>query len=208
MLILEQYGVKLVRLSREGLELVRYWRNHPDISSYMEFRETIDAEAQEKWFASINNASNYYFIIVYDNKKIGLINAKNYSEKEGFGEGGIFIWDKDHIGSFVPVLATLCLLNFVFDALKLCDRSHARILRNNHRAIEYNKLIGYELLPGQENSENQLYELTLANYKKKGRRLNHAAALLSKGKSKLIYSGTVCKENMERINQLLERLPL
>jgi RimJ/RimL family protein N-acetyltransferase len=205
MLILEQYGVKLTRLQREDIELVRHWRNHPDISSHMEYREPITAEAQVKWFDSINNPFNYYFLIEYNGKKIGLINSKHYDPVEKVGEGGIFIWDKEYLQTFVPVMASLCLLNFVFFELKLCKRSRARILRDNARAIQFNKAIGYKLLPGQENVNNQMYELTLEDYQAKGASLNEMAAALAKGENKLTYSGNVCPENLDEINNLLSR---
>lgn len=204
MLILEQYGVKLVRLQEEDIELVRNWRNQSDIINYMEYRNYISAEQQKEWFKSVNNKYNYYFIIVFRNKKIGLINAKNYDAANGFGEGGIFIGDSKYIGSFAAVYSTLCLLNFVFLELNL-TKSRARILKNNKRAIEYNKLIGYKLLPGQEHVENQLYELTADDYKKYAGKLNKAAALLNISKSKLKYSGTVSDLLMDEINQLLLR---
>ncbi len=202
MLILEQYGVKLVRLQEEDIELVRHWRNQSDIANYMEYRVQISPEAQVKWFHSINNKFNYYFVIVFEGKKIGLINAKNYEPSQGFGEGGIFIWDKEYINSFAAVFATLCLLNFSFITIGL-RKSRARILRNNERAIHYNKLIGYKLLPGQEDVENQLYELTLEDYKANSTKLNAAAAALCPGNGALTFSGTVCPENMDEINQLL-----
>jgi len=206
MMTIEQYGVKLVRLERDDIELVRHWRNQGEIASFMEYRDIITPEAQAKWFESINNKYNYYFIIVHENKKIGLINSKNYDPEKGFGEGGIFIWDKDHINSFAAVFATLCLLNFVFFTLKLCTRSRARVLRTNERAIYYNKLIGYKLLPGQENVENQLYELTLDDYVKNATRLNNAAMALNEGKSELKFSGTVSARNLDEMNALLQKL--
>ncbi len=202
MLILEQYGIRLSRLTAEDIELVRHWRNQADIANNMEYRLHITAEQQLKWFASVNNKNNYYFIIEFEGKKIGLINAKNYLPEEGFGEGGIFIWDKDYINSFAAVFATLCLLNFSFFALKL-KRSRARILRTNDRAIHYNKLIGYRILPGQEDAVNQLYELTVEDYKLNATKLNNAAVALCDGKGTPVYSGTVCEENMEQINELL-----
>lgn len=205
MLTLEQYGVKLVRLGPDDLELVRGMRNRPDIAAFMEYRETISPKEQKDWFDKINNKYNYYFVIVYGGKKIGLINAKNYDATQGFGEGGIFIWDNDYIDSFVPVLATLCLLNFAFYAIKLCEKSRARVLRSNIRAIQYNKQIGYKLLPGQENVENQLYELTLADYEKSAARLMKAAAQLNKGNDKLKVTGTVSDKNLEVMNDLLLR---
>lgn len=203
MLVLEQYGIKLFRIQEKDIELVRYWRNQSDISNFMEYREQITAEAQKKWFRSINNPFNYYFIIEFEDKQVGLINAKNYDSKIGFGEGGIFIWDIAYINSFAAVFSTLCLLNFVFFHLKICKISRIRILRTNERAIHYNKLIGYKLLPNQDKIENQLYELTIEDYIKYGTKLNKAAAVLNDGQSSLKYSGTVCDQNIDAINQLL-----
>lgn len=205
MLTLEQYGVKLTRLQEEDIELVRHWRNQAEISNYMEYRLNITAEQQAKWFQSINNKYNYYFIIQYEGKKVGLINAKDYRPAEGFGEGGIFIWDKDYINSFVAVFATLCLLNFSFLAVKL-RKSRARILRDNDRAIHYNKLIGYKLLPGQEDVNNQLYELTVEDYLANSSKLNNAATALCDGKGVARYTGQPGDENMDEINELLRRL--
>ncbi|HXB39264.1 MAG TPA: GNAT family N-acetyltransferase [Bacteroidia bacterium] len=202
MLTLEQYGVKLTRLTADDIELVRHWRNRNEVANYMEYRNQITPEEQVKWFKSVNNKYNYYFIIEFEEKKIGLINAKNYNPKEGFGEGGIFIWDKDYINSFAAVFATLCLLNFSFFALNL-TKSKARVLRTNDRAVHYNKLIGYKLLPGQDDVENQLYELTFEDYKVNATKLNNAAVALCEGKGNPVYSGAVCDENMDEINNLL-----
>lgn len=205
MLTLEQYGVKLVRLQEEDIELVRHWRNQAEVSNYMEYRLHITPEQQTEWFRSINNKYNYYFIIHYEGKKVGLINAKDYVPSEGFGEGGIFIWDQDYINSFVAVFATLCLLNFSFHAVKL-RKSRARILRDNERAIHYNKLIGYKLLPGQENINNQLYELTLEDYIANATRLNNAAIALCNGNGAARYTGEPGEENMDEINDLLRKI--
>lgn len=204
MLVLEQYGVKLVRLQKEQIELVRYWRNQSDIANYMEYKNYITPSNQLKWFNSINNPNNYYFIIEFENKKVGLINAKNFDPQSGFGEGGIFIWDKNYIDSFVAVFSTLCLLNFVFLKLSNCKKSVARILKSNTSAINFNKSIGYRLLPNQDGIDNQLYELTLGEYLLSGKKINEKACLVSKNNTELIYSGLVCEQNMDEINSLLE----
>ena len=72
-----KYGITLTRLREDDIELVRKWRNSPGIQQYMEYREFITEEMQKKWFESINNLQNFYFIIEYENKKIGLINTSN-----------------------------------------------------------------------------------------------------------------------------------
>lgn len=203
MLILEQYGVRLIRIQEQDIELVRNWRNQANVSSFMEYKKHITPEEQKIWFKSINNKYNYYFIIEFENKKVGLINVKNYDPKLGFGEGGIFISDKEYINSFAAVFATLCLMNFMLIKLNICEISRIRILKNNERAIHYNKLLGYKLLPGQEEIQNQLYELHISDFKTMGAKLNQAAAALSENNSLLRYSGDVCEENIEAINKLL-----
>lgn len=203
MLILEQYGVRLVRIQEKDIELIRSWRNQSDVSNFMEYRNHITAEEQKIWFQSVNNKNNYYFIIEYEGKQVGLINSKNYDPTVGFGEGGIFISDKAYINSFAAVFASLCLLNFMFLKLNVSEVSRVRVLKTNDRAIQYNKLLGYKLLPGQEHVENQLYELHINDYKTIGGKLNKTAALLSGGNSELKFSGEICAENMDAINKLL-----
>jgi UDP-4-amino-4,6-dideoxy-N-acetyl-beta-L-altrosamine N-acetyltransferase len=172
----------------------------------MDYREYITPDMQQKWFATVNNKFNYYFIIEFEGKKVGLINAKNFSYENGFGEGGIFIWDAEYINSFAAVFATLTLLNFVFHKVQLCKLSHARILKDNERAQHYNMLIGYKLAEGQENVYNQLYTLSLEDYNKVGNKLNKAAEIINNGHSELIYSGTVSENNLDEINRLLSSL--
>jgi hypothetical protein len=64
-------------------------------------------------------------------------------------------------------------------------------------------MLGYKLLPGQEDLENQLYELHIDDYITCAAKLNKAAAILSEGSSELKYSGNVCEENVDAINKLL-----
>ena len=203
MLTIKQYSVTLKRITSNDIELLRYWRNQQSVNQYMSFRENITPEMQKKWFASVDNKFNYYFIIEFEGKQVGLINAKDFSYENGFGEGGIFIWDVEYINSFAAVYSTLCLLNFVFFKVKLCNLSHARILKDNDRAIHYNQLIGYKLTSGLENEYNQLYTLSLNDYSKNGGKLNKAAETLNGGNGELTFSGTVSDKNLDEINRLL-----
>ena len=203
MLVLKQYGVSLIRVQEKDIELIRYWRNQSDIVNFMEYKNYIFPDAQKKWFASINNKLNYYFIIEFENKKIGLINVKNYDRLAGFGEGGIFIWDKNYVGSFAAVFSSLCLLNFMLLKVNVCSKSRVRILSNNDRAIHYNKLLGYKLISGQECELNQLYELDVKDYLQMGEKLNKAAQALADMDNNLIYVGEASEKNIEEINALL-----
>ncbi len=201
---IEQYGIKLRRVTFDDIEQIRIWRNQPEIRKRMAFKKYITKNMQEKWFKSINNKNNYYFIIHYEGKDIGVINCKNVNEKEAYGEGGIFISDPNYIGSMAPVFATLCLINAIFYVLKFSNKSFVQILQNNTVSISYNKSIGYSLIPGQEKLKNQWYVLTKEDYEIKAGKINKAAASLSGDQELPRVKGTVSEINLERINKLFQ----
>lgn len=153
------YGVTLRRLTEDKIELVRRWRNDPKIQQYMEYREYITEEMQRAWFHRIDNDHNFYFIIEYEGKEIGLINIRDVDYDLKTGEPGIFIWDDEYLNTEVPMRASFCLGDFVWDTLKL-DSQHIHVLKSNKRAINVNKFFGYQLKSGQDNVENQEYILT------------------------------------------------
>ena len=98
------YGVTLSRLTEDKIELVRNWRNDPKIAQYMEFKEHITPEMQLNWFKKINNENNYFFIIEFEGKEIGLINVKDIHYSEKVGEGGIFIYDDNYLNSDICLI--------------------------------------------------------------------------------------------------------
>ena len=129
------YGVTLRRLTEDKIEMVRNWRNDPKIQQYMEFRDYITPEMQKKWFERINNDNNYYFIIVYKDKEIGLINIRDIDYETKDGEPGIFIYDDEYLNTDVPMRASFCMADFVWNTLKL-EKMHIHVLRNNKSKIK------------------------------------------------------------------------
>ena len=162
-MVLSNYDITLVRLTYDQLELVRNWRNDPKISQYMEFRDYITPEMQIKWFNKVNNRNNYYFVIEYRGGKVGLINVRDIDYLKMEGEAGIFIYDDEWVNSTLSFQASLCMYDFCFEKLSL-KRLTAHILKDNKRAIKFNKIIGFELAEDQEDVFNQLYILERHNY--------------------------------------------
>lgn len=158
-MILEGYGVKLRRLTETDLELLRCWRNDPKIQQYMEYRDYITKEMQSKWFQRINNDNNYYFIIEYEAEDIGMINIRDIDYDEGVGEPGMFIYKDEYLNSDIAFRASFCMGDFIWNNLNL-KKLRIHVLRDNRRAIEYNKFFGYKLSEGQEYVQNQEYILT------------------------------------------------
>ncbi|MFO8130068.1 MAG: GNAT family N-acetyltransferase, partial [Bacteroidales bacterium] len=173
-----KYGITLRRLTEDDLELVRKWRNSEKIRRFMEYRDEITADMQKEWFKSITNKDNFYFIIEYKGEKIGLINTSNADYNDMSSEGGIFLWDDTYYETFVPVWASLLLLEtsiFVLNA----RRSYIKTLKDNERAKKLNARLGYQQMPGQEEVYNQKYELTRESFVKNAGKLIRAASLLA-----------------------------
>jgi len=159
-IMIEKYGVKLKQLTHEKIEMLRQYRNRIEIQQYMGYREEITPEMQETWFQRVDNSGkDFYFIIEFDKKEIGCINIKNVNFDTKEGEPGIFIWADEFLGTDVPARASMAIGGFVWDVLKL-DRLVIHVLRNNQRAITYNKQMGYKLSLNQQDVINQEYILT------------------------------------------------
>ena len=173
-MIVRKYGITLRRLTLEDIELVREKRNSEEIRRVMQFRDEITPEMQLNWFRSIDNFENYYYIVEYQGKKVGLINDKNMDWDARTSESGLFFWDRQYIKTFIPVLASLVLLEMGFYYLNW-NTSYIHVMNTNFDAIGYVLQVGYELGEGQENEENQLYYLTRDNFEKRSRNIRKAA---------------------------------
>lgn len=144
-MIIKKYGLELSRLKKDDIEMVRRFRNEAYIRDFMVYRETITPAQQERWFDSVNNVHNYYFVIHHEQQPIGLINGKDINFEKGESEGGLFIWDKAYWGTFYPVMASVIMTDLSF-ILNDFNRNFARILLSNDRSVYYNKVLGYKEL--------------------------------------------------------------
>lgn len=183
-----KYGITLERLTKADIELVREKRNSPEIMQFMEYRETISPEMQEKWFESINNFENFFFIVEYKGEKIGLFNDKNIDWDKRTSESGFFIWEKKYINTFVPILTSLCSIEFALYNL-YWNRTFIKVLKDNQAAINYVKSIGFQLCEGEANNFNQKYFLT--------------KELFEKNASKMLRAAEVFKDNFSKKGCLL-----
>lgn len=141
-MIIKKYGIELHRLSYEDIELVRVMRNKSTIREKMFFQKKITKEMQENWFHSINNMHNYFFIIHYRGKKIGLISGKNVDFVSNTAETGIFIWDEEHWYKGVSFRAAFCVieLGLFFFNMKTFSST---VKPDNTLALNFNKQLGF-----------------------------------------------------------------
>jgi RimJ/RimL family protein N-acetyltransferase len=172
-----KYGITFHLLNENDIEMVRQWRNAPHISSNMEYREYITEEMQKKWFDSINNIHNLYFIIEYKGEKIGLTNGKNLDFDNWTGEAGIFLYERKY--QKTPVSAIIAILGAeIFFNLFQWKAGYAHVLRDNKAMKLYVQLLGYRLCPGQQDKINQKYMITSKSYNRKRPFLKSALSMV------------------------------
>lgn len=162
-MIIEHYGIRLKRLTKEKIELVRTWRNDAKIQQHMFFNQTITASMQEQWFQTINTVNNHFFIIEYCGHEVGLIHASNIDFTLQIAEAGLFIYNEQYWGTDVPVRASLAMLDFFFHH-QLIERFEAKTKLENKAAILYNAQLGFVQKAEIENGVGVLLELTKENY--------------------------------------------
>ncbi|PJB14648.1 MAG: hypothetical protein CO118_07555 [Flavobacteriales bacterium CG_4_9_14_3_um_filter_32_8] len=167
-MIVEKYGIQLKKITIEDIELIRTKRNAENISSKMIYREFISPEQQLKWFNSINNFNNFYYLIIYNQQPIGLINDQNLDWKNLTSEAGLFVWEENYLKTIVPALATLTLMELGFEILSW-NKTVIKVLASNQEGLTYNKQIGFKVV----NTHNGIVymELDRESYKEKARKM-------------------------------------
>lgn len=183
-MVIRKYGVLLRRLREEDLELVRNNRNSEDIRKHMFYQEIITPEMQKKWFHTVNNIHNHYFIVEYREKKVGMIFCKNDNYEEKSTEGGIFFWDIQYRNSFVPVIASVVFsdLGFKFRDMK---KVYATIRKTNIQVINYITQLGYSLHEEFPNEEKAVYLLTKSDFFAKTEKIRKAIIKITRDSSEL-----------------------
>jgi RimJ/RimL family protein N-acetyltransferase len=200
-LILSQYDVRLIRVQAEHLALILKWRNSDWVRKNMFVQDILQEKDQLAWFNSINNASNYYFMIEYLGEKVGVIHAKNFSEEDGMGEGGIFIGEYDYLETWASVMASICLLNFIFAKTNI-NRSMVRVQAHNRSSISYNLKLGYKIHYEDANECRMI--LDKEDFLNKTSVLNSVLSKISKGQDALILEGEKSSNTINQINRLFE----
>ena len=141
-IVLEGFGLKLIRLTEDKIELVRNWRNNIEVQQYMEYRDYITPEMQKQWFSKINNDNNFYFLLNKDGKDIGLMDIKEVDYSKGEGEWGSLIWDTSLRNMHIGTKSKILMADFAFDDLGL-NILKTNVLESNTRSIRVNSKFGF-----------------------------------------------------------------
>ena len=181
-----RYGLTFHLLKEADIELVRQWRNDPVVANNYEFREHITPEMQQEWFQSVNNIHNLYTIIEYQCEKIGVINIKNIDWEQRSSEGGIFLPDPKYHQSFIPAIISYVTTEIMFVVFGW-NIGYAHVLKENKSVQAFVKMLGYELMDGQEEVNNQQYQITRESFEKRAPKIKKAISVLTGNDEKGVF---------------------
>lgn len=126
----------------------------------MEFQKVISAEEQLAWFSSLKNERCYYFIIAVNNQKVGLVHLNKFENDTA--HVGLFIGNQNYVGTGVSFGASVLILSFAFEELKL-TKLFAKVKSSNNVAISYNQSLGFEF-SGNLNADFSEFIITQKKY--------------------------------------------
>lgn len=149
----ERYGIKLVGITSDDLEMVRHWRNSPQISQHMLDQRYISAEQQQTWFQGLQgDSSRAYWVAYFKDQPIGVGSLLAIDHEKGSCEPSIYVYPEQYRSNIVPFFVAFALNDMAFFELGL-NRLDAIVLSNNSAALRFNIKCGYqqlgELTPGQ-----------------------------------------------------------
>lgn len=135
--------IQLKPLQKENLELVRSWRNSPEVSAYMYTDRFISQEEQEAWFDKISNDNtSRYWIIEYEGKKLGLASLTNISKSLNSCYWAFYLGDTSVRGGGIGAKVEYQVMSYVFEELKL-NKLRCEVFAFNEKVIKMHEKFGF-----------------------------------------------------------------
>jgi len=135
--------LKLIDLRIEHLEMVRNWRNMPEVSEYMYTSEYISEEQQEKWFSSIStDQSVKYWIIEFRGKPLGLASLTGINKVFNSCYWAFYLGDSSIRGKGIGAKVEIEIITYVFEVLKL-NKLRCEVFTFNSKVIKLHEKFGF-----------------------------------------------------------------
>lgn len=135
--------IELVSLTEKDLELVREWRNSPEVSQYMYTENTITKVQQENWFKKISQEeTSKYWIIKYDNNKIGVANLSDIDKRNSKCFWGFYLGNSSIRGQGIGAKIEFNVLKYVFEEISL-NKLCGEVLSFNEKVVKMHEKFGF-----------------------------------------------------------------
>ncbi|MFC0562374.1 UDP-4-amino-4,6-dideoxy-N-acetyl-beta-L-altrosamine N-acetyltransferase [Halalkalibacter alkalisediminis] len=141
MVDLSKYALK--ELEESDLKLILNWRNSKRIRNLMYTDHEITMTEHERWFQRITkDDSNLFKLLLYGNRRLGLVNFSNIDKMNNKCYWGFYIGDLEAPRGSGTIMGMLAL-DLVFEKMglrKVC----AEVLEFNSSSIRYHKKLGFK----------------------------------------------------------------
>lgn len=135
--------ISLTPLQQEDIELVRTWRNLPEVAAYMYTSDAITAEQQAAWFTRVaNDATSVYWLIEYDGRKLGLASLTGISPTLSSCYWAFYLGDSSVRGAGLGAKVEFNVLEYVFSTLKL-NKLRCEVMTFNDKVIAMHEKFGF-----------------------------------------------------------------
>ncbi len=135
--------IVLKPLQREDLEMVRTWRNSPEVSSYMYSEKQISEEEQSLWFDRLaTDKTSKYWIISSNDRPLGVANITAINTTLQSCYWAFYIGDTSVRGGGIGAKVEYNVLKYVFEELKL-NKLRCEVFVFNDKVIKMHEKFGF-----------------------------------------------------------------
>ena len=136
--------VELVPLRAEHLEMVREWRNSPEVSQFMYNTNYIEPEQQKAWFERIKmDSTQHHFLVLFGKTAVGAVSVSEVSKRFDSCVWGFYLGDEATKGRGIGSKMLFLLADFVFEELQL-NKIRAEVLSTNHNGLRVHEKLGFQ----------------------------------------------------------------
>lgn len=135
--------VNLRKLEANDLEMVRTWRNSPEVAAYMYNDGYIEKEAQLNWFVKVEkNPRVLYWIIEYHNQPIGVANITGIDQTLSSCYWAFYLGETSIRGEGIGGKVEFQVIDYVFNTLNL-NKLRCEVFTFNEKVIKMHEKFGF-----------------------------------------------------------------
>jgi len=137
--------LKLKTINKEDLSQIMEWRMMPEVTKYMYTDPKLTIDSQLKWHEDISNSNEVkYWIIEFENKKIGVINLYRIDNWNKRCFWAYYIGDTSFRGKGIGRKLECNIYDYVFYNLNL-NKLCCEVLEENDNVIKIHQKFGSKI---------------------------------------------------------------
>lgn len=160
-MLLYRYGIKFELVEDFNKHILLKLRNADHVRKNMVYQTFITEKDHASWFAGLDLSSNFYFLVYKEDTPVGVINIKDITQDRSKGELGIFFGDSTVIGTPLPVISGLSLIDIAVSVLHL-RKLYTHVRNNRPDIVRFNERFGFRL--SEEKPGYRIYTLDLEEH--------------------------------------------